>query len=210
MYSLFLTLYSLFLTVYSWSKICIGSLELCKWRNVTSWDESLYLKFTFKLFSISGSLTFLETPLNFQIADLASMKVSYFLCIHQVASLVSSYWVLLKAAVPAFHLTVSHILAVWCRPFRSLQLYFWMSSKCSFQKVLRFSLKTIPAIEAVRLTSFGRQTNHQCVTIVNLYHIAFTCTCTCCFDGQSLLLSWALSRGCTACIQCIHVTIYNM
>ena len=29
-------------------------------------------------------------------------------------------------------------------------------------------------IEAVHLTSFGRQTNHQCVTIVNIHHIAFT------------------------------------
>ena len=32
----------------------------------------------------------------------------------------------------------------------------------------------IGLIEAVQLTSFGRQTNHQCVTIVNIHHIAFT------------------------------------
>ena len=29
-------------------------------------------------------------------------------------------------------------------------------------------------IEAVHLTSFGRQTNHQCMAIVNIHHIAFT------------------------------------
>ena len=32
----------------------------------------------------------------------------------------------------------------------------------------------LTTIEAVQLTSFGRQTNHQCVTIVNIHHIAFT------------------------------------
>ena len=33
---------------------------------------------------------------------------------------------------------------------------------------------TVLRIEAVHLTSFGRQTNHRCVTIVNIHHIAFT------------------------------------
>ena len=31
-------------------------------------------------------------------------------------------------------------------------------------------------IEAVHLTSFGRQTNHQCMTIMNIHHIAAALT----------------------------------
>ena len=37
------------------------------------------------------------------------------------------------------------------------------------------TLQTVACnIEAVHLTSFGGQTNHQCMTIVNIHHITFT------------------------------------
>ena len=39
---------------------------------------------------------------------------------------------------------------------------------------MRSLLSKSICIEAVHLTSFGRQTNHQYVTIVNIHHIAFT------------------------------------
>ena len=37
-----------------------------------------------------------------------------------------------------------------------------------------YSYHNVNGIEAVHLTSFGSQTDHQCVTIVNIHHIAFT------------------------------------
>ena len=40
-----------------------------------------------------------------------------------------------------------------------------------------YVIQNDPSIEAVHLTSFGGQANHQteCVTIVNIHHVAFTC-----------------------------------
>ena len=43
----------------------------------------------------------------------------------------------------------------------------------------------IRTIEAVHLTSFGRKTNHEFVTIVNIHHNSLY-MCTRCFDGQFL------------------------
>ena len=64
-----------------------------------------------------------------------------------------------------------------------------------FTRYIAHAVITVRPIEAVHLTSFSQQTNHQCVTIVNIHHNSLS-TCTRCFDGQFLLLS----RGCTASI----------
>ena len=64
----------------------------------------------------------------------------------------------------------------------------------------------------------GKQTTSDWPSWTLIICILYTCTC--CFDGQFLLLSWALSRGCTASIGtpslpprhpvcCTWVVLYN-
>ena len=113
------------------------------------------------------------------------------------------YCNLLKAAVPAFHLTVSVTLAVWCRPFRSLQLYFERARSVPSRKysdfLWNYTCYRGSAPDFIWPANKPSVRDHREPLSYSLY------TCTCCFDGQSLLLSWTISRGCTASIQCIHV-----